>query len=37
LAYKNEVISDWMEERGYDLQNNATLMKALLAKEDNQL
>lgn len=37
LAYKKEVISDWMEARGYDLQNNATLMKALLSKEDNQL
>jgi hypothetical protein len=37
LKYKNEVISSWMEERGYEVQNNATLMKALLAKADNQL
>jgi hypothetical protein len=37
LSYKKEVISNWMEERGYEVQNNATLMKALLAKADNQL
>ncbi len=35
LKYKKEVISNWMEERGYEVQNNATLMKALLAKSDN--
>lgn len=33
LEYKKDVISDWMKERGYDLQNNAALMKALLEKE----
>ncbi|WP_419770959.1 MAG: hypothetical protein ACNI3C_03985 [Candidatus Marinarcus sp.] len=32
LKYKEEVISDWMVARGFDLQNNADLMKALLGK-----
>ncbi|RXJ81549.1 hypothetical protein [Arcobacter sp. F2176] len=33
LEYKKEVVANWMEERGYDLKNNAALMKALLEKE----
>jgi hypothetical protein len=32
LAYKKDVIDDWLKERGYDLQNSADLMKALLEK-----
>lgn len=31
-AYKEEVISDWIKEMGYDLENKAILMKALLEK-----
>ncbi|PLY09708.1 MAG: hypothetical protein C0625_00480 [Arcobacter sp.] len=31
-AYKKEVIEDWMKELGYDLENDAKLMKALLEK-----
>ncbi len=37
LAHKKDVISEWMENGGYDLQNSAALMKALLAKTDNQV
>lgn len=32
LAYKKEVINEWLESRSYDLQNKAELMKALLEK-----
>jgi hypothetical protein len=32
LAYKKDVINDWLKERAYDLQNSADLMKALLEK-----
>jgi hypothetical protein len=32
LVYKKDVINDWLKERGYDLQNSADLMKALLEK-----
>jgi hypothetical protein len=32
LAYKKDVINDWLKERGYDLQNSADLMKPLLEK-----
>ena len=32
LAYKKEVINNWLENKDYELQNKADLMKALLAK-----
>ncbi|QKF80610.1 hypothetical protein [Halarcobacter ebronensis] len=34
LAYKQEVIEDWLKKMSVDLQNQADLMKALLAKAE---
>ncbi|RXJ68553.1 hypothetical protein CRV08_06920 [Halarcobacter ebronensis] len=34
LAYKQEVIEDWLKKMSVDLQNQADLMKALLAKTE---
>jgi hypothetical protein len=35
LEYKKEVINEWLDNKDYDLQNKAALMKAILAKTEN--
>ncbi len=34
LEYKKDVIIEWVENKGYELQNKAELMKALLARTE---